>query len=78
MNESAVSPRADHEVAGEWKAAFSWPGAGRHLPRPPYKVCPKFVINDRKLENPLVNLQESLVPFSYCPSAALSFAAFSL
>jgi len=51
MNETAVSPRADHEVAGEWKAAFSWPGAGRHLPRPPYKVCPKFVINDRKLEN---------------------------
>lgn len=61
MNETAVSPRADHEVAGEWKAAFSWPGAGRHLPRPPHKVCPKFVINDRKLENRLVNLQESLV-----------------
>jgi len=55
MNETAVSPRADREVAGEWKAAFSWPGAGRHLPRPPYKVCPKFVINKKKLENPLVS-----------------------
>jgi hypothetical protein len=61
MNETAVSPRADHEVAGERKAAFSWPGAGRHLPRPPYKVCPNLVINDRKLENSLVNLQELLV-----------------
>jgi len=60
MNETAVSPRADHEVAGADKAAFIWPGAGRHLPRPPYKVCPKFVINERNFEKPLVSLQEPL------------------
>jgi len=74
MNETAVSPRADQEVAGEGKAAFSWPGAGRHLPRPPYKVCPKFVINERELENLLINRQQSLVSVLYCPCTALYFA----